>query len=98
MRIKSWLFISGLILGCWSCSNPTAGDEASKSASPVTELTVDTVHLAPLDWVVLVIYLLAVLGIGFYYSRQNTSEKDFFLGGGKMNPIDQLLNYLKTLL
>ena len=50
------------------------------------------------DWLVIVAYLLGMLGIGFFYSRQNKSEKDFFLGGGKMNPIAVGLSLFATLL
>ncbi|EKF75730.1 sodium solute transporter family protein [Alcanivorax hongdengensis A-11-3] len=37
--------------------------------------------LAMADWLVLLAYLLVVLGIGFYFSRRNTSTEEYFVGG-----------------
>ena len=54
--------------------------------------------LAVGDWIVIVAYLMGMIGIGFYYSRQNKSEKDFLLGGGKMNPIAVGMSLFATLL
>ncbi|MEO5997701.1 MAG: sodium/solute symporter [Chitinophagaceae bacterium] len=68
---------SWLLAGCDRASNASAGISASKGE----------VSLALLDWLVIAAYLLSMLGIGFYYSRKNKNENDFFLGGGKMNPI-----------
>ena len=96
MTIKKWLLISVPVLTCWSCSNHDTALTVSKSSSALDKLTIDKVSLASLDWIVLFIYLLAMLGIGFYYSRQNKSEKDFFLGGGKMNPIALGLSLFAT--
>ena len=54
--------------------------------------------LATLDWVVIALYLLGMLGIGFVYSRKNKDEKDFLLGGGNMNPFAVGLSLFATLL
>jgi SSS family solute:Na+ symporter len=54
--------------------------------------------LEPGDWLVVVIYLLGMLGIGFFYSRKNKDVKDFLLGGGKMNPVAVGLSLFATLL
>ena len=35
----------------------------------------------------IVIYLLAMLAIGFIFSKKNTDSKDFYLGGRKMGPL-----------
>ena len=35
----------------------------------------------------IVIYLLAMLAIGFVFSKNNSDSKDFYLGGRKMGPI-----------
>src|SRR5260370_13784844 len=42
------------------------------------------VHLAPLDLAIIAIYLLAVLGIGFYLKRFGKTGEDFFLAGREM--------------
>jgi solute:Na+ symporter, SSS family len=50
------------------------------------------------DWAVVVFYLLGMVGIGYYFSRKNKNEKDYYLGGGKMNPIAVGLSLFATLL
>ena len=37
--------------------------------------------LATLDWAVLLAYLGAILLIGFYFARRNTSTEEYFVGG-----------------
>ena len=36
---------------------------------------------SPLDWLVLAIYLTAMMAIGVYFSQRQTSTREFFLGG-----------------
>ncbi len=50
------------------------------------------------DWMVVVFYLMGMLGIGYFFSRKNKDEKDYYLGGGKMNPIAVGLSLFATLL
>lgn len=50
------------------------------------------------DWIVMIAYLLGMVGIGFYYSRKNKNPKDYYLGGGKMNPVAVGLSLFATLL
>lgn len=57
-----------------------------------------TYTLATLDWIVIALYLLGMLGVGFAYSLKNKDEKDFLLGGGNMNPIAVGLSLFATLL
>lgn len=58
----------------------------------------DNSHIAFsfLDWLILGLYLLGMLTIGLYYSRKNKTQKDFFLGGGKMNPVALGLSLFAT--
>ncbi|MFZ5518571.1 MAG: sodium:solute symporter family transporter [Candidatus Zhuqueibacterota bacterium] len=37
-----------------------------------------------IDYVILVLYLLLTLGVGFYFMRFNKGESDFFIGGNKI--------------
>lgn len=40
-----------------------------------------------MNWIdssIFIIYFLLMLSVGFYFSRKNKSEKDYFIGGGKM--------------
>ncbi len=39
-----------------------------------------------IDLTIFAIYLLAMLGIGFYFLRSNTSKEDYFLAGRNMGP------------
>lgn len=38
-----------------------------------------------LDWTIFIIYILLVLGLGFWFSRSQKTNEDYFLGGRKMN-------------
>lgn len=39
-----------------------------------------------LDLTIMALYLLILLGVGFYFSRQHTSDDDYFLGGRNIKP------------
>jgi SSS family solute:Na+ symporter len=51
------------------------------SATPVT-----TMHFHLLDWIVLGLYALGVLGTGWFYNRRNKTAEDFLVGGRNMRP------------
>ena len=82
--------------------DPAGGSNADiRSAAAYAILQVaarQTYTLATLDWIVIALYLLGMLGIGFVYSLRNKDEKDFLLGGGNMNPIAVGLSLFATLL
>ena len=40
-----------------------------------------------IDFVVLAIYAVAMLALGWYYGRQQHSTDEYFTGGGRMNPL-----------
>jgi len=54
--------------------------------------------LYPIDWFLLGIYILATIGLGVYYSRQQTTSSEYFLGSGKMNPFFIGVSLFATLL
>ncbi|MFO7823926.1 MAG: sodium/solute symporter [Cyclobacterium sp.] len=54
--------------------------------------------LALADWLMVILYLAGMVGIGYYFSKKNKNEKDYYLGGGKMNPIAVGLSLFATLL
>src|SRR5690554_4154055 len=37
-----------------------------------------------IDTIIFIVYFFIMLSVGFYFSRKNKSEKDYFIGGGKM--------------
>jgi SSS family solute:Na+ symporter len=49
-----------------------------------------------LDVIVFFVYMLAVLGIGFYYFRKNKDVKDYYIGGGKMSSLHVGLSVVAT--
>ncbi|MEX2512462.1 MAG: sodium:solute symporter [Cyclobacteriaceae bacterium] len=64
-------------------------------------LTLDRRQLYTLalgDWLMVIFYLAGMVGIGYYFSKKNKNEKDYYLGGGKMNPIAVGLSLFATLL
>lgn len=42
-------------------------------------------HLGFLDWLIFIIYVVIVLGLGFWFARFQQTNEDYFLGGRKMN-------------
>lgn len=49
-----------------------------------------------LDYVIFGIYLLVMLGIGFYFMRKNQSAEDYFVGGRKIGPFHIGLSVVAT--
>lgn len=43
-----------------------------------------TTEFGILNWIVLILYLLAMLGLGYYFMRKEASSDDFFTGGGRI--------------
>lgn len=50
-----------------------------------------------LDWIVVAFYGLALLGVGYYYSRRVESREDYLLGGRSMKPTAVGLSMFATL-
>jgi SSS family solute:Na+ symporter len=49
-----------------------------------------------IDIIVFIIYMILVLGIGFYYFKKNKDVKDYYIGGGKMNSLHVGLSVVAT--
>ncbi|MCA9078450.1 MAG: sodium/solute symporter [Planctomycetaceae bacterium] len=54
--------------------------------------------LAVIDWAIIVVYASATIGLGYYYSRQQSSTEEYFVGSGKMNPFLVGVSLFATLL
>ena len=54
--------------------------------------------LSSIDWTVIVGFLLLMVGIGFFYSKQSKNKEDYLLGGRNMNPVMVGLSLFATLL
>lgn len=55
-------------------------------------------RMAPLDWAVIAAYLLAMVLVGLYFSRQVSTADDYLLGGRTMKPWAVGLSLFATLL
>lgn len=42
--------------------------------------------LATIDWVIIVLYATATIGLGWYYSRRQSTTEEYFVGSGNMHP------------
>lgn len=51
-----------------------------------------------IDWLIIVAYAGGMLGLGWYYSRLQTTTDEYFTGGRKMNPILVGVSLFATLL
>ncbi len=50
------------------------------------------------DWLVILLYGIGMLWIGWHYSKQNKTKEDYLLGGRKMNPAAVGISLFATLL
>jgi SSS family solute:Na+ symporter len=50
----------------------------------------------PVDLLIFISYLLAMLGVGFYFLRRNRTTDDYFVGGRKMNSLHIGLSVVAT--
>ncbi len=55
-------------------------------------------HLNWLDWLVIVVYAVGMLAVGWYYSRRTATTEDYLLGGRKMKPFGVGLSLFASLL
>lgn len=42
-------------------------------------------NIAPIDWIICLAYLVVVVGLGFYFSKQQTNNDEYFFGGRHMH-------------
>lgn len=49
-----------------------------------------------IDIGIFIVYLLAMLGVGFYFMRKNTSTDDYYVGGRKLNSLHIGLSVVAT--
>ncbi len=64
----------------------------------ITVPSINNTHLAPIDWLVLILYAFGMLFIGWYYSKKNKTKEDYLLGGRAMNPTAVGISLFATLL
>ena len=54
--------------------------------------------LGVLDWIIILVYASATIGLGYYYSRKQKNIKEYFVGSGSMNPLLVGVSLFATLL
>ncbi len=51
-----------------------------------------------IDWLIILVYAALTLFLGWYYSRRQSSTKEYFVGSGEMNPLFVGVSLFATLL
>ncbi len=54
--------------------------------------------MAVVDWIIVFVYAVSTIGLGWHFGRQQKSAKEYFIGSGKMNPILIGVSLFATLL
>lgn len=74
---KVWLRLRlmGLVMACPSWAGAAVSGEASRRG------------FGGADWLVLAVYAAALIGIGIYYSRRQTTSEAYFVGNRRMSPL-----------
>ena len=74
-------------------------DVRMAAANAVCRIERRTAHtLGGTDWLVIGLYGLGMIAVGWYYSRQTRSTEDYLLGGRQMKPLAVGLSMFATLL
>ena len=50
-----------------------------------------------IDWGIVVLYFIGMIGLGFWFSRKQITASEFFLGNRSMNPIAIGISIIATL-
>lgn len=71
--------------GCIHWLNICGESKPGVRAADVTDIAMTyTAHFGTLNWVVLIIYLVGMLALGFYFMHRQQGGEDFFKGGGRI--------------
>ncbi|MDV6034194.1 MAG: sodium-coupled permease [Phycisphaera sp. RhM] len=54
--------------------------------------------MTPIDWIILFLYAVSTIGLGWYFSRNQQDTSEYFVGSGKMNPVLIGVSLFATLL
>ena len=68
------------------------------TATGDTTLPEVAVGLHPIDWVLIGMYALSTIGLGWFYSRRQESTQEYFVGSRHMNPLLIGVSLFATLL
>lgn len=90
-RIPTMVLIA--LLTVLSLETSAYGSEQS-----VQQATGSAGGLVVIDWVLIVLYGVATLALGWYYSRRQETTSEYFVGSGNMNPLLIGVSLFATLL
>jgi len=102
-RSMTWLALFGCLcllgLGVAEVRAQAApqADPGAAEALPLAEQEVQK-GLAAIDWIVIAVYGMGLLGVGWYYARRTHSTEDYLLGGRRMISSAVGLSLFATLL
>ncbi|MEC5128611.1 sodium/solute symporter [Verrucomicrobiales bacterium BCK34] len=54
--------------------------------------------MAPVDWIILCLYAISTVGLGWYFGRKQSDTSEYFVGSGNMNPLLIGISLFATLL
>ncbi len=74
-----------------------AGDK-QKAAAGANSAAQIASGLKTLDWIIIAVYGAGTIALGVYFSRQQETTKDYFVGGGNINPFLIGISLFATLL
>lgn len=71
---------------------------AEEPAAAAPAVSQQQAGLQWIDWLLIAVYACATIGLGFYFSRRQTSTEEYFVGGGNLNPLLVGVSLFATLL
>ena len=54
--------------------------------------------MTAIDWIILVLYAVSTIGLGWYFGSKQQDTSEYFVGSGKMNPVLIGVSLFATLL
>ncbi len=93
----SYLLVGITCIATLVCTSRAWG-EVPTPAAGTTMTSAPRVGLQILDWVLIGLYAITTITIGWYFGRKQTSTKDYFIGSGNMNPTLIGISLFATLL
>jgi len=101
-RSKLLCHVTVMLLMLWATAPAYADAELSQAAEAqsVAASTAEAANstLSAIDWVVVALYMVGMLAVGWYCSRRTEDTDDYLLGGRKMNPSAVGISLFATLL
>ncbi|MEQ9406452.1 MAG: sodium-coupled permease [Fuerstiella sp.] len=67
-------------------------------AAEAAEAGSEPAGLTWIDWLIILTYAISTIVLGWWYGRRQTSTKEYFIGGGNMNPFFVGVSLFATLL